>query len=60
MVKDLLVENLDGHVIYFCDEAARIAKPDEKDKHRPVVGMPAASSKQEITVIMVYVIQVLA
>ena len=39
MVKDLLVENIDGHVIYFCDEAARIAKPDEKDKHRPVVGM---------------------
>jgi hypothetical protein len=27
MVKDLLVDNLDGHVIYFCDEAARIAKP---------------------------------
>ena len=39
MVKDLLVDNIDGHVIYFCDEAARIAKPDEKDKHRPVVGM---------------------
>ena len=33
MVKDLLVENIDGHVIYFCDEAARIAKPDEKDTH---------------------------
>ena len=30
MVKDLLVENIDGLVIYFCDEAARIAKPDEK------------------------------
>ena len=27
MVKDLLVDNIDGHVIYFCDEAARIAKP---------------------------------
>ena len=26
MVKDPLVENIDGHVIYFCDEAARIAK----------------------------------
>ena len=26
--------------IYFCEEAARIAKPDKKDKHRPVVGMP--------------------
>ena len=39
MVKDLLVENIDGHVIYFYDEAARIAKPDEKDKHRPVVSI---------------------
>ena len=38
MVKDLLVDN-DGHVIYFCDEAARIARPDNKDRHRPVVGM---------------------
>ena len=47
MVKDLLVENIDGHVIYFCDEAARIAKPDEKDKHRPVVGMPIVSVKIE-------------
>jgi hypothetical protein len=27
MVKDLLVDNLDGHAIYFCDEATRIAKP---------------------------------
>ena len=40
MVKDLLEEDIDGHVIYFCEEAARIAKPDGKDKHRPVVGMP--------------------
>ena len=39
MVKDLLVDNIDGHVIYFCDEASRIAKPDEKGKDRPVVGM---------------------
>ena len=38
IVKDLLVENLDGHVIYFCDEGSRISKPDEKDKHRPVIG----------------------
>ena len=45
MVKDLLVDNIDGHVIYFYDEAARIAKPDEKDKHRPVVGMPVVSVK---------------
>ena len=39
MVKDLLVDNIDGHVIYFCDAASRIAKPEGKDKHRPVVGM---------------------
>ena len=45
MVKDLLAGNIDGHVIYFCDEAARIAKPDEKDKHRLVVGMPVVSVK---------------
>ena len=46
MVKDLLVENIDGHVIYFCDEATRIAKPDEKDKHRPIEGMPVVSVKK--------------
>ena len=45
MVKKLLVDNIDGHVIYFYDEAARIAKPDIKDKHRPVVGMPVVSVK---------------
>ena len=45
MVKDLLVDNVDGHVIYFVVEAARIAKPDGKDKHRPVVGMPVVSVK---------------
>ena len=39
MVKDLSEEDMDGHVIYFCEEAARIAKPDKKDKHRPIVGM---------------------
>ena len=27
MVKDLSEEDVDGHVIYFCAEAARIAKP---------------------------------
>lgn len=27
MIKDLLVDNIDGQVIYLCDEAARIAKP---------------------------------
>ena len=45
MVKDLLVENINGHLISFCDEAARITKPDEKHKHRPVVGMPVVSVK---------------
>ena len=45
MVKDLLEEDMDGHVIQFCEEAARIAKPDKKDKHRPVVGMPVVSVK---------------
>ena len=32
-------------MLYFCDEVARIAKPDTKDKHRPVVGMPVVSTK---------------
>ena len=45
MVKVLLVENIDGHVIYFCDEAARITKPDEKDNHRPIEGVPVVSVK---------------
>ena len=45
MVKDLLEEDIDGHVIYFCEEADRIAKPDKKDEHRPVVGMPVVSVK---------------
>ena len=45
MVKDLLEEDADGHAIYFYEEAARIAKPDKKDKHRPVVGMPVVSLK---------------
>ena len=45
MVKDLLEEDIDGHVIYFCEEAARIAKPNIKDKHRPIVGMPVVFVK---------------
>ena len=45
MVKDLLVDNIDGHVIYFIGEATRIAKHDGKDKHRPVVGMPVVLVK---------------
>ena len=40
MLKDLLVDNIDGRVIYFCGEASRIAKPDTKDKNKPIVGMP--------------------
>ena len=45
MVKDLLADSIDGHVIYFCNEAARIARPDAKNKHRPIVGMPIISVK---------------
>ena len=50
MVKDLLVENIDGHVIYFCEDATRIAKPvrneqDKIDKNKRVVGMPVVSVK---------------
>ena len=45
MVKDLLVDNIDEHVIYIYEEAARIARPDKKDKHRPIIGMPVISVK---------------
>ena len=45
MVKYLLDANLYGHVIYFCGETANIARPDTKNKHRPVVGMPVISLK---------------
>jgi hypothetical protein len=50
ITKDLLANNVDGHVIYFCSEAARIAKParneqDILDKNKPVVGMPDVSVK---------------
>ena len=34
IVKDLLSDNIDGHVIQFEGETARIAKPYAKDKHR--------------------------
>ena len=30
IVKGLLSDNIAGHVIYFCDETARIAKPCAK------------------------------
>ena len=43
LLKISFCDNIDGHVIYFCDETARIAKPCAKDKHRPVVGMPVIS-----------------
>ena len=43
IVKDLLSNNIDGNVIYFCNETARIAKPGAKDKHRSVVGMHVIS-----------------
>ena len=45
VVKDLLVDNIDGNVIYFCGEASRISKPEGKDKHRPVIGMLVVSAK---------------
>ena len=45
IVKDLLSDNIDGHVIQFSGETARIAKPCAKDKPRPVVGMPVISVK---------------
>ena len=45
IVKDLLTDNIDGHVIYFCDETARIAKPCAKDKPRSLVGMHVISVK---------------
>ena len=43
IVKDLLSDNIDGHVIHFRDETSRIAKPCAKDKPRSLVGMPVIS-----------------
>ena len=40
IIKDLLSEEVEGHNIHFCEDAARIAKPHARDKHRPVVGTP--------------------
>jgi hypothetical protein len=37
MVKDLLVGNIDGHVIYFCDEAAIIARPNKRVSTDPLL-----------------------
>ena len=45
IVKDILSNNIDGHVIQFHGETARIAKPCARDKHRPVIGMPIISVK---------------
>lgn len=45
LVKDLLVDELDEHVISFCDNASRIANRDTKNKNRPVVGMIIISVK---------------
>ena len=45
IVKDLLPDNIDGHVIQFTGETARVAKPCDRDKHRPVVGMRVISVK---------------
>ena len=45
MVRDFLVDNVDGHVIYFYDEAVRTTRPDTKHKHRPIVGVPVVCVK---------------
>lgn len=50
IAKDLIVDNIDGQVIYLCDGAARIAKPvrskrDELDKNKLVVGTLVISVK---------------
>ena len=45
IIKDLLPDDVEGHNIHLCEDAARIAKPHVRDKHRPVVGMPVVSVK---------------
>ncbi|KAI4987115.1 hypothetical protein ZWY2020_019915 [Hordeum vulgare] len=45
IIKDFLSDNVDGHDIHFIEDAARIAKPHARDKHRPVVGTPVVSAK---------------
>ncbi|KAI5005318.1 hypothetical protein ZWY2020_032561 [Hordeum vulgare] len=44
-IKDLLSDNVDGHDIHFCEDAARIAKPHARDKHRHSVGTHIVSVK---------------
>ncbi|KAI4996709.1 hypothetical protein ZWY2020_052051 [Hordeum vulgare] len=43
IIKDLLYDNVDGHDIHFCEDAARIAKRHARDKQRHVVGKPVVS-----------------
>ncbi|KAI5018082.1 hypothetical protein ZWY2020_042970 [Hordeum vulgare] len=45
IIKDLLSDDVEGHNIHFSEDAARIAKPHAREKHRPVVGMPVVSVK---------------
>ncbi|KAI4994673.1 hypothetical protein ZWY2020_034314 [Hordeum vulgare] len=45
IIKDLLSDDVEGHNIHFDEDAARIAKPHARDKHRPVVGTPVVSIK---------------
>ena len=44
MVNDLLDDNIDGHVIYFCGGTTNIIKPDTKTR-RLVIGTPVISVK---------------
>ena len=56
MVKDLLEKDMDGHVIYFWEEAAGIAKPDKKKLNIGLLLACLSSQlKWEITIIMFYV-----
>lgn len=45
IIKDLLSDDVEGHNIHFYEDAARIAKPHARDKHRRVVGTPVVSVK---------------
>ena len=45
IIKDLLSDDVEGHDIHFCENAARIAKPHARDKDRPVVGTPVVYVK---------------
>ena len=43
--KDLLEENIDGHVIYFCNEATRIAKYNKEENIDPLLACPLSQLK---------------